>query len=118
MSEDSVQDIKKDKKMEYKFPDEPPIGSKVEDKDGKVWQRSSVDRWTRGGSLYTATSWKYLVDDHGPLKDYVEPKNGDVRRIKGKSNPGFFEVYIEGAWYQYFKGTGRDVVKYDEPVDW
>lgn len=104
--------------MEYKFPDEPPIGSKVEDKDGKVWTRvrSYMSEWAPN-DFSNYRKWEGLLK-LGPLKDYVAPVNGDVRRIKDKESPGYFEVYIEGAWHQYFKGTGRDVVKYEEPVDW
>lgn len=106
--------------MEYKFPDEPPIGSKVEDKDGKVWTRvrSYMSEWAPN-DLSNYRTWDRLLK-LGPLKDYVEPKNGDVRRAKKENTANWFEIYIEGRWHKYYKGLGQDVKKYEEEdlVDW
>lgn len=54
----------------YELPPEPPIGSRVEDVTGSVWQAHNHEWHRDGGSIWRA--WPALLMDHGPLT-LIEP---------------------------------------------
>lgn len=64
---------------EYKIdiPEEPEVGSKVEDVEGDVWTKDEK-QWTCRG-CNTIKSWKSLLIEYGPLKSIDIPKVGEVR---------------------------------------
>lgn len=57
---------------EYRLPEEPPVGSRVVDRDGDVWTASNREWVTTAGGLSRWLRWYKLIQLHGPLT-LIEP---------------------------------------------
>lgn len=95
----------------YTIPAEPEVGTKVVTAEGEIWKREQGDWFWQHAVFSARKSWISLLEENGPLDDYVEPaKNGDVR--KHFANHSFFGVFFDGVWYGY------EILEDDKIIPW
>lgn len=95
----------------YELPPEPPVGTRVKDAEGNIWERipsSDKRRWTRTNGEY-AHSWSAMLtvvapltllieSDPWPTEPLIVASIRERREVLARNEVGGYESPVMSAW--------------------
>ena len=103
----------------YELPPQPPVGTRLVDKDGTEWVRTAETLWHNGENRYS--TWTALMEINGPLTEVPAPslptEDGALiiaSGVVGDSRVTFTRATLvrapSGSWWGASAATHRGIV--------